>query len=1032
MYPINEHFAFSSKLNVQTHRITGSIYDGGTLVQTIDGSNIVQDSFSITNQCTDTNQIVFGSCYIGQLDCELTGVSVSWGEWIDKTIELNFGIWYEDTQEWEDIPLGVWTVKEAEHAEHDCVKITAYDNMSKLDAEIQDANMAYLLGLKTDNLYAFAYYAAAQCGVALGMTKAEFDLLPNATSTVANIEIYGDTSDNEQFANDITTYRDLMYWIAQTMCCFCTCDRSGDIVFRKFPKTESPDVTISADERLEGMTLADYITHFTGIYVTDLDTNQEVYYGYDAETLEQEIQDVDADISQVNTDLLQLEIDYQQGQITEAEYKARKKVLTTEKKSLEKRKTWLEKAYDSATYAKASSIELGPNPFLMYGGKRSTMNTHRKKVLKNALALSYTPFRMDVLCGWQYDLGDVIQISGGRFNSTNDSFGCVMAYTFNLNGLCTLEGYGENPALAKVKTKESKQANTANTNAINAKEISSGTDTPDNEEGKTNDVYIKYANHVTKSPKYSVSKGGTVDQQTGQIYRRPVDEVDFIDFELSEQTGYYSMSLRGYAYSHIWAHDDPSMYANGWYGLPMLKVRFTQAGDYKMVCDAEWEAGSDTVGWWSIPGWSSPTNSKCVTNDWSSTPTELAHFTNGDHGEQHYEIDYHVDAALLNQDVYLWLDCMPVIASPAEKTAFGMNIRNFRFEYVTDPGTGATDGGVDTNTEKYVDHVYVKTEDESGNKVWKEIEYVAGADTSAHSGLALNYKRWLSLTPEVMRAWFKADPPQAEQTFNRYCVRYTGAPDTTVDVTYQTATAWSNTSGYPKVTKEHVFTIKNSGAYQSGTVQQIAYKITGLTSGRKYWFNFWAKFSGAEFGEDFRKGLGLVWSTSSTINTDDWDGDPHTYNDTTKYLSMYRINSKRYYEAGVTATASTMYMILTVGDLTDGNDITFTMGDLVIAQEQKKYARSIHIYDVDTKTWVKYKPFGTSDDDSESDISYLNELNDVEISNAQNGQVLTYQNGSWVNAAAGGIQYVEISRANYTALPTADKEDPTKIYLVED
>ena len=56
----------------------------------------------------------------------------------------------------------------------------------------------------------------------------------------------------------------------------------------------------------------------------------------------------------------------------------------------------------------------------------------------------------------------------------------------------------------------------------------------------------------------------------------------------------------------------------------------------------------------------------------------------------------------------------------------------------------------------------------------------------------------------------------------------------------------------------------------------------------------------------------------------------------------------------------------------------------------------------------------------------------MEISNAKNGEVLTYMNGSWINATAGGIQYVEISRANYRVLPTADKEDPTKIYLVED
>ena len=366
-----------------------------------------------------------------------------------------------------------------------------------------------------------------------------------------------------------------------------------------------------------------------------------------------------------------------------------------------------------------------------------------------------------------------------------------------------------------------------------------------------------------------------------------------------------------------------------------------------------------------------------------------------------------------------------------------IEIKNLRFVYI-DPNTGQPDpdGGVNTTTEKYIDKVYVKTEDESGNKVWKEIEYVAGADTTQNSGLSLNYKRWLSLTPEVMRAIVKADPPQEGVDFYRYCIRYTGDPDKTLSLAYNTATSWNN--GSVKKTKEHVYTIKSSGAYNSGAIQQIAYKIEGLTAGVKYWFNFWAKLTGAEFGEDFRKGLGLVWSTSNSISTDDWEGNPHTYNDTTKYLSFYRKNSKRYYEAGVTATASTMYMILTVGDLTDGTNITFTMGDMVISQNRKKYARSMYLYDVPSETWIKYKPFGTSDDDGESDISYLNELNDVTIDNPTDGQVLTWdaETQEWINANVGGgssdLDAIEITQAAYNQLTPAEKTDPDKIYFIKD
>ena len=1025
MYNTSEHYNIAAAQPIQEHRITGTI---GTSGMTFDNSNIIEGSFQITNQCTDTNALVFGSCYIGELSCEFTGLEYStsnpngiqFSEWIGLAIEPTFGIYFEDDNQWQSVPLGKYTIKEAVHTENG-VQITAYDDMSKFDVEIPDANLSYLLGLKTDNLYAFASYVCSQCGVFLGMTRQEFDALPNATSTTANIQIYGKTSDGKEFANDILTYRDLMYWIGQTMCSFCTCTRSGDVIFKKFPKTNSPDDVIGVSDRLEGMTLADYVTHFTGIYVTDLDTNNEVYYGYDAAALEEEINEVTSELSQVESDLIELELEYQQGQITEQEYKAQKKVLTSKKKSLEKRLNWLEKAYDSASYAKASSIELGPNPFLMYGGKRSAMSTHRRKVLKNALALSYTPFSMDIQCGWHYDLGDIIQISGGRFNSSNDCFGCVMGYTFNLHGVCTLEGFGENPALAKVKSKASKQANTANTNAINSKEITSGTDDP--EGGKDNDIYIKYATHVTKTPKITVENTGEFVAGTNGV-EAPANNFKITDFEWDDQVGGYHIKASGnYCYG-----------PGNWHAWDcIIKGLFTAPGNYRFECDAKWTAqGVSSWTWDTVPRMTTWTHSDSVDRD---VPVDMVHFgdSNTDDQFHHYvgntfsirQVDF--DAG----DFLFWFGPgMPVKAS-SDLPYIEVEITGLKVVYI-DPNTGQPDpdGGVNTNTEKYIDHVYVKTEDESGNKIWKEIEYVAGADTSSHSGLSLNYKRWLSLTPEVMRAWFKADPPQAEQTFNRYCMRYTGEPDKTVSLAYNAATAWTN--GSVKVTKEHVYTVKSSGAYESGTVQQIAYKIEGLTSGKKYWFNFWAKFSGAEFGEDFDKGLGLVWSTTNSINTDDWTGDPHTYNDTTKYLSMYRVNAKRYYEAGVTVTASTMYMILTVGDLTDGNDINFTIGDLVIAQEQKKYARSIYLFDVDTETWVKYKPFGMSDDDGESDISYLNELNDVEINNAQNGEVLTYQNGSWVNAAAGGIQYVEISRANYNNLTPEQKADATKIYLVED
>lgn len=1052
MYDVSAEYELAKSLPAQKHRITGTISRDGALVSNINMSDIVEDSFSIRNQCCNNGEINFGSCYIGELSCEFierkndqidghttptTGLSIAFGSWVGLVIEPYFEIFYNDF--WEQVPLGKYVVKEAHHTENG-VQITAYDLMCNFDAEIPESNFNYLVSQNKDNLYWFAQYACGQCGVTLGMSKAEFDALPNATSSTENIEIYGDNSDKAEFSNDITTYRDLLYWIGQTMCCFATMNRDGELEFRRFPKTKNPDAIINPDERLDGMTLADYVTHVTGIYVTNLDDNKEMYYGSDAAALQLEIDDVTVELNAQNQALLQNSIDqaevqekYDHGDITEAEYNEQmaelrhaEKEIRANIKQLDKRLDWLNKALESASYAKASSIELGPNPFLMYGGKRSAQNTHRKKVLKKALALSYTPFSMSVVCGWHYDLGDLIQIAGGRFNSATDSFCCVMGYTFNLHGECTLEGYGENPALAKVKTKASRQANTANSNAVNAKEISSGTDTPDNDDGKSNDIYIKYATKVTKTPKVTIEEDGYVKPQTSPSLEPPADWFSIDEFAWDDQAGGYNIKVSGCYYA-----DRPD---NGFVWSPIIKANFTTAGTYKIVCDAKWTSQNVSFWWFNQPPAingmthynaivSGEVPVSCMWFGTTETQGQDVHCESNEIGIRQTDID--------QGNIRFWLTIgMP--QPPSDTGSYvNLEITGLKIIYI-DPDTHQPDpdGGVNTEKEKYIDKVYVKTEDESGNKIWKEIEYVAGADTNTNSGLSLNYKRWLSLTPEVMRAIVKADPPQADVDFYRYCIRYTGDPDKTLSLAYNTATSWTN--GSVKVTKEGVYTIKSSGAYNSGAIQQIAYKIEGLTSGVKYWFNFWARFTGAEFGEDFRKGLGLVWSTSNSINTDDWEGDPHTYNDTTKYLSFYRVNGKRYYEAGVTATASTMYMILTVGDLTDGSNITLTMGDMVISQTRKKYARSIYLYDVPSKSWIRYKPFGTSDDDGESDISYLNELNDVEIDNPTDGQVLTYQNGSWINGAAGGVDYVEISRANYNNLTPTEKADATKIYLVED
>jgi len=217
MYDTSINYDLAAAEPIQEHRIRGTILSGDGI--SFDDSNIIEGSFQITNQCTDNNALVFGSCYIGQLTCEFTGLEYSvenpggieFSNWIGLEMTPYFGIYSAGLNIWNEIPLGKFTIKEAVHTENG-VQITAYDHMTLFDVEIPEDNYNYLVSQKKDNLYYFANYACTQCGVTLGMTKAVFDELPNATSNTENIQIYGDYNGGEvEFHNDIGTYRDLLY-----------------------------------------------------------------------------------------------------------------------------------------------------------------------------------------------------------------------------------------------------------------------------------------------------------------------------------------------------------------------------------------------------------------------------------------------------------------------------------------------------------------------------------------------------------------------------------------------------------------------------------------------------------------------------------------------------------------------------------------------------------------------------------------------------------------------------------------------------
>lgn len=205
--------------------------------------NILAGSFQVTNQCTDTKDITLGAVYVGQLTATLRNVNITRNNWRDKVIVPTFSVLIDaDEDEWEDVPLGVFTITEATWKSSG-VSIKAYDNMAKFDKALS-------LNQSGGYLYDFLVVACTDCGVTLGMTEAQVQALPNG------LQYFSYYSEVE-----VDTWRDLLSWIAQTMGGYATINRAGELEIRTYGTT-SVDTLGRANRHVNG-SFSDYITKYT-------------------------------------------------------------------------------------------------------------------------------------------------------------------------------------------------------------------------------------------------------------------------------------------------------------------------------------------------------------------------------------------------------------------------------------------------------------------------------------------------------------------------------------------------------------------------------------------------------------------------------------------------------------------------------------------------------------------------------------------------------------------------------------------------
>jgi hypothetical protein len=254
MYNVSDAYLKARKSPVQRYRMRGTI-NGSVFTD----QNILSGSFSISNQCSDETQVLIGQVYIAELRVTLIGFDADRYSLKNGKLIPVFGMKVADGS-YEDVPLGVYTISDAQWGTSG-IAITAYDNMSLLDRTFSAERL-------TGTPHEILTLACSNCKMTLGMSAADFETIPNGKVKVTM------SADN-----DISTWRDVVSWIAQTCAANAFADRDGRLVLRTY-NTDVVD-TIDDSHRLSGCTFGDYETKYTGLSVVNQAAEKTNYYGAD-------------------------------------------------------------------------------------------------------------------------------------------------------------------------------------------------------------------------------------------------------------------------------------------------------------------------------------------------------------------------------------------------------------------------------------------------------------------------------------------------------------------------------------------------------------------------------------------------------------------------------------------------------------------------------------------------------------------------------------------------------------------------------
>ena len=259
MYPVSEAFLQAVQENTRHYYWTGRITTAVGVVYDFSQDDIVKGSGYISGQCCGSSEIELGTVYAAEMGISLC-LPVDRYTLEDAQVELFYYLRLGDGS-YEEVPMGIFEVSEANRTAH-FLELKAYDHMLRFE---RDFNGFESVG----TAYDFMGLCAKACGVELAQTEAEIGAMPNGSEVLS---IYAE--------NDIETYRDVLYFVAQVLGGFFCINRAGRLELRKYG--DSPVAEVLQRHRFSS-SFSDFVTRYTAVSSTNLRTQTAEYYAADSD-----------------------------------------------------------------------------------------------------------------------------------------------------------------------------------------------------------------------------------------------------------------------------------------------------------------------------------------------------------------------------------------------------------------------------------------------------------------------------------------------------------------------------------------------------------------------------------------------------------------------------------------------------------------------------------------------------------------------------------------------------------------------------